>query len=115
MDKIEGITPEQLKRLQDGGWEDEGQWDEPSWLRWIGDTPQRLAVTFNNTVWKAEPGSETSEEYPVEYVVDDYVKEADPFSWALEELDEWKGTQKVRESKGFATNQADRFAACADR
>ena len=51
--KAEGVTPEQMARLRDGGWEDDRS-NSPGWTRYVGDERDGWALQW---VYPKEDGN----------------------------------------------------------
>ena len=105
--KITGITAEESRLLQDGGWEDFDQ-GVPCWVRWVGEDTNDLPANAQEIFlsygeyWMVNAGSSQCPDTPL----------AKCFSLkdALEQADRWKGERPVSKFDGEATSQAEMFA-----
>ena len=110
MEKITGVTDEQLSLLVEGKWFD---WDttsnSPCWMRWVlvedgkEDAEGRIwqRISCDGFRWWARVAPNVGLAY------------ADNLDNGLTQCDDWAGTKEIATPEGEATKQEERFARWA--
>ena len=99
--KVGGVTPEQVKKLQEGGWEDAG-WHAPAWRRGLGSgyyAAEQKITWEGEGLWNADPDSEDDADPGLDF---------DSLDAAIEQAEEWRDETPFTTS-GTATAQTDKF------